>query len=451
MSGYLKILILVLIFPGFLAAQQEKYNATVDAKTYDYFIKSDQKNLRETGYSAIDSGIDFYYLRLRMGISYYNEKDYMSAIPHFEKAVYYREKDTLAQEYLYYSYFFSGLTSDANETAETFPPNLKEKVGYTGPGFVSGIYSEGGYTFVPGFDDIVKKNNSTPENPELTYKLPENETYINLSLIHSFGNRVKYFQGLNSITVNSSLINNGISRPVRESSRTIKQLEYYGRLSADPGNYFSLFASLHYLRISFENPVPPAPPPPDSPPPRHNRNTTTYNEFVYSAGMSKRFGKIEPGMSLLYSNLSGGNQYQAALTVTYYPLGNLNLYSATGLILHSNRENQSADYTTNFIFDEKIGVRILDNLWAEGIVTAGNMVNYTEDNGFIVYNVTDKMGYKLGSNVLLYLSEKLELSLRYLMISTEYKIFSGNIPEGNSYETEKLYKHKLIGGFKWTF
>jgi hypothetical protein len=139
------------------------------------------------------------------------------------------------------------------------------------------------------------------------------------------------------------------------------------------------------------------------------------------------------------------------MTIAYYPLGNLNLYSVTGLILHSNRENQSSDYITNFIFDEKIGFKISNNFWAEGVVTAGSMVNYAENNGFIVYNVTDKMNYKLGGNLLLYLSEKIELSLRYLMISTEYKIFSGNIPEGNSYETEKLYKHKLIGGFKWTF
>jgi hypothetical protein len=79
------------------------------------------------------------------------------------------------------------------------------------------------------------------------------------------------------------------------------------------------------------------------------------------------------------------------------------------------------------------------------------MINYTENNGFIVYNVTDKMAYKLGGNILMYLSEKIELSLRYLVISTEYKIFSGNSLEGNLYETEKLYKHKLIGGFKWTF
>ncbi|MCU0372460.1 MAG: hypothetical protein MUE56_04370 [Ignavibacteria bacterium] len=448
MSGFLKILLLVLIFPCFVAAQKENYNATVDAKTYDYFVKSDWKNLRETGYSAIDAGIDFYYLRLRMGISYYNAENYMSAIPHFEKALHFRNKDTLALEYLYYSYLFSGLKSDASITAEKFPARLKEKIGYKSPDFVSGLYSEGGYTFVPGFNDIVNKNKTTPEEPELTYKVPENETYINLSLNHSFGSRVKYFHGLNSINVNSSIISNTISQTPEKVSQSTKQLEYYGRLSADPGKYFSLFASLHYLHISIEDPTPP---PQDSPPPRHNTNTSTYNEFVYSAGTSKRVGNFEPGISLLYSNLSGGNQNQAAMTLAYYPLGNLNLYSVTGLILHSNRENQSSDYITNFIFDEKIGFKISDNFWAEGVVTAGSMVNYSENNGFIVYNVTDKMNYKFGGNLLIYLSENFELSFRYLVISTEYKVYSLNNPEVNLYETEKLYKHKIIGGLKWTF
>ncbi|MCI0473212.1 MAG: hypothetical protein L0Y76_06495, partial [Ignavibacteria bacterium] len=340
MSGYLKIMLLVVVFPVFLSAQQEKYNATIDAKTYELFMRSDWENLKETGHNAIDKGIDFYYLRLRMGISYYSQENYMSAIPHFEKALYFRSKDTLALEYLYYSYLFSGNKSDANVTAEKFPPHLKEKVGYTSPGFVSGLYTEGGYTFVPGFNNIVNKNRTTPENPALKYKLPENEIYVNLSLIHSFGNRVKYFHGLSSITVNSSLINNSLSQPVKETNQTVNQLEYYGRLSADPGKYFGLFASLHYLHISIENAVPP---PQYIPPSRRSTNSTVYNEFVYSAGASKRFGNFEPGISLLYSNLSGGNQNQAALTFAYYPLGNLNLYSVTGLIFHSNRENKSAD------------------------------------------------------------------------------------------------------------
>lgn len=269
MPGRLKLLLLlVLIFPGFLAAQKENYNATVDAKTYDYFVKSDWENLTETGRNAIDAGIDFYYLRLRMGISYYSRKNYMSAIPHFEKALYFKNRDTLTLEYLYYSYLFSGLKSDANITAEKFPLSLKEKTGYTSPDFVSGLYTEGGYTFASGFDDIVNENKATPEEPELMYKLPENEIYFNLSLNHSFGNRTNYFHGLNSITVNSSVINNSLSLPVKEATQKTRQLEYYGKLSADPGNYFSLFASLHYLRISIENPAPPAPPPPsDSPPP----------------------------------------------------------------------------------------------------------------------------------------------------------------------------------------
>jgi hypothetical protein len=441
--------LIILVFPFAVYAQKENYNVNVDERTYELFNKSDWENLREIGYGALDAGIDFYYLRLRMGISYYKEKNYMSAIPHFEKALAFRSSDTLALEYLYYSYLFSGLRADANTVAGKFSALLINKTGHKKPEVFSGLYTEGGYTFVPGFNDIKNKNKATQQEPALTYKLAEKETYFNISLIHSFGDRMRYFHGINTISVNSSLINNGYSKPILETPLTTKQFEYYGNLNSDPGKYFNVFAALHYLHVTTQEVIPP---PPGIPPPKTLEVfETSSDEFVYTAGVSKRFGNIEPGLSALYSDLSGGNQHREALTFTYYPFGNLALYSATGLILNSNRETQSAGYKSNFIFDEKIGFKISDNLWGEAVITAGNMLNYSENNGFIVYNVVDKMKYKIGSNLLVFISKNLEFSIRYLFISTEYKTFPALINGEITYKTESLYKHKLIGSLQWTF
>jgi len=444
---YKLVLTILFLSIGFTAfAQQGKYDASVDKKTYELFMKSNWGDLREVGNTAIENGIDFYYLRMRMGISYYQEKNYMSAVSHFEKAVVFSPKDSTALEYLYYSYLFSGQESEANILGKKLSASLRRKTGYTSPEFFKGIYTEGGYSYNNNYNSI--KGNGIKGNQGIagTQNVFKNETYINLSLMHSLGDRVSIFHGYNNIVVNSL---RQYDEPIdgrKDFDVSVKQNEYYINLGIYLGKGYNLTTALHYLNVKLEDVLPP-----DLTNPLFTNYTTTTKEMVETFGITKRLGHTELGYSALLSNLNSGKQLQNTFTFIWYPLGNMNFYNVSNFIFHSNKSNDSSDNITRFIFDEKLGFKVSNKLWAEVVFTAGNLLNYSEGNAFIVYNTVDKIKYKAGFNLISPISKNLELSFRYLLLSQDYDVTSTNTSFITTTKTNNLLIHKLIGGIKWTF
>ena len=428
------------------ATAQEKYNAAVDKKTYDLYMKSDWEGLRETGATALDEGIDFYFLRMRLGISYYEDNNYMSAVPHFEKAITFNPKDSIGLEYLYYSYLFSGQESEANIIAKKFTSQLKRKTQYKKPEFFKGAYSEGGYSFNQDYSS--KKNGGAKGIQDLsgTQNVFKDETYINLSLFHSIGERVSVFQGYNNIVVNSTRQFEDVTNGRNDYKSSVKQNEYYLNFGFYLGKGFNLTTALHYLSLNLED---------------YEPSTSTIsgfagytyksNDLVGNLSLSKRLGHTELGLTTVFANLNGGKQIQNSFTFIWYPFGNLNLYNISNFTLHNNKANDSSHAVTSFIFDEKLGFKMADKLWLEAVFTSGPILNYSESNAFIIYNNVDKIKYKAGFNIISPISENVELSFRYLFLSQEYDITKTNATGITTITTNNLLIHKLIGGIKWTF
>ncbi|MCX6163896.1 MAG: hypothetical protein NTU73_03380 [Ignavibacteriae bacterium] len=112
MHKIILILIAILFFGVTLRAQKKLDQKEVDGKTFALYSAGKWDELAEECEYAIDNGVDFFYLRLRAGIAYYSNTNYMSAIKHFEKAMVFNPTDIVTIEYLYYSYLFSGRESD---------------------------------------------------------------------------------------------------------------------------------------------------------------------------------------------------------------------------------------------------------------------------------------------------------------------------------------------------
>ena len=68
-------------------AQTPEKIAEVDIISYEQFQQKDFKKLKETVKDALANDIDFYYLRLRVGILAYDKKNFEYAIPHFRYSV----------------------------------------------------------------------------------------------------------------------------------------------------------------------------------------------------------------------------------------------------------------------------------------------------------------------------------------------------------------------------
>ena len=68
------ILILVLWYVATASAQKIPLSyKQVDSTTYALFLKQDWKSVLEMGKKSQKEGIDFYYLKVRMGVSYFKE------------------------------------------------------------------------------------------------------------------------------------------------------------------------------------------------------------------------------------------------------------------------------------------------------------------------------------------------------------------------------------------
>ena len=360
-------------------AQQENYNAEVDKKTYGLYMKSEWNELQEAGETAIDSGIDFYYLRMRLGTSFYLNENYMSAISHFERALTFQPKDTVAMEYLYYSYLFSGRKAEANLLSNKFTSSFKRRVMYDSPEFFTGAYSEAGYSFNNNYNST-KENNILVNNVVSgTRNVYRSETYLNVSLIHSVGDRVSIFHGYNNIAVNSLRQFDDLLGGKQEFDASVKQNEYYFNIGIYLGKGYNLTTAIHYLNVRSEDFTPPlllGQP--------FINTTSTSNALVETIGILKRIGQTELGYSALLSNLNGGKQMQNTFTIIWYPLGNMNLYNVSNLVLHSSKDSDSSNNITKFIFDEKVGFKVSNKLWIETVLTAGNIFNYSEGSAFIV-------------------------------------------------------------------
>ncbi len=85
----------------------------------------------KAGEEAIELGIDYYYLRMRVGIAAYELEDYSKAISHFKKALEFNSADDTAKEYLYFAYKFLGREMEADNTAKEFSEILMQKLSYT--------------------------------------------------------------------------------------------------------------------------------------------------------------------------------------------------------------------------------------------------------------------------------------------------------------------------------
>jgi len=122
----LVLLTALLFFSGQSNAQKNDY-VYYDSLTYKLYMEKDYKQLIKKGKEALHSGFDYYYLRMRIGIAYYNQKKYRLAAPHFKKALSFSDND-IVKEYLYYSYIWGGEPLMAERLINDMSNALKDKL-----------------------------------------------------------------------------------------------------------------------------------------------------------------------------------------------------------------------------------------------------------------------------------------------------------------------------------
>jgi hypothetical protein len=123
-------------------------------------------------------------------------------------------------------------------------------------------------------------------------------------------------------------------------------------------------------------------------------------------------------------------------SLSYFPLGNLNLYGNSKIAFVSNiAEN-------NTIFTQLLGFKITKKIWLECFGASGNHENYISDNGLFVYNSPNKINWYAGSNLNFYF-KKIDLSFGYGIQERGATYESGSNPTTTN-TTNYTYNYNLI-------
>ena len=425
---------------------------SIDKSTYILYTQKKWDSLIQTGNQALKSGIDYFYLRKRIGIAWYEKENYFKATEHFEKALKFSSSDATVQEYLYYCYIFSNRKKEARVLSTKFNNSLKEKLNTQKNNVFEKVYLETG----PTFSNNIKQNQiqrpGFNNNTSLGQDLNDDKYYVHAGFEVNLSQRISAYFGYSFLSISKlkQILFPGIFPPGNQNlgpfyndEYKLFQNEFYGNLKFYLGSGFSVTSAYHFLNVQYNTIYPDI----YSNPILYDHVIyldTSFNNHVISLSISKRVSLFNFGITTSWSNLNNKNQYQLGGLFTWYPKGNLNLYTTTSIVSAWEEDDN------RIVFDQLIGGKVAKKLWIEGYVTFGEMVNYNEKNAFVVHNSGDKIKFRTGLNFIVLLSEHFELSFRYIYLQEEGYRFVDSIEDSQNTTTINYQNNTILGGLKWT-
>ena len=422
------------------AISQELNIINVDSITYIQFANHQYDSLKKTGKEALAQNIDFYYLRMRLGIVYYEDKNYEKALLHFTKANNMNLADTINQEYLYYSYLFSGRTEEANLFAQKLSIYLQNKIEYKQK-TIDMLAIGGGYLTTNNID---ANKNSDIKNQENIYGealYNGDKYYANILMQQTFLNRLKIYYGISLFnTIYTGVVQSTDTMQIKEHNNNHYQYNLAFSYQFKKGwNISGGFAYFKQQIFNFSGRY-------DSINDEYGFVATNKPLESYSGtiSLSKRMRYVQSILSGSTSNFANRTQYQGELSLVYYPFGNINFYGISSTcLLNDNQKN-------NWIFTQKIGGKLFNWLWYEIKGSYGNHNNYTTQSGFLAYNTSNPVKLTVGADLKIYW-KNLEITPGYRFIQSEntYLYYTSY----TTYKTKKyIYNNHLINTtLTWNF
>lgn len=379
-----------------LIAQNQLNLASVDRLTYQYYNEQKWEELIKLGETALDEDIDFYYLQYRMGVAYYSEKKYRKAIPFFENIIKITPYDTVAKEYLYYSYLFGARTADATKTLYTLDNKHKLKVEFHKTNnLLNGLGVEYKYF---AFDDFAISNTV---DSEIVQKTRNTMNYFSADIINYTQNNSSFYFNSALISGNNSVYNSEYSPEVIDEE--LKQYQLFVSWDKNIGTGLSFNVSLSYMRenlIWYDNQY-------------TGTGVSIYDEstnnFVGTLSFSKNQGDIDFSIGSSISNINDEKQSQPFVDITWYPFSNKAFYSKTKASYQYNFNNNN----DNFVFKQTFIAEINSRLSVKAFGLYGKIYNYVDDNGLSIYNNLDAIEYWYGVSANYYFNNTAQMYLSY--------------------------------------
>ena len=417
----ISILVILSIFSCFdLKSQDTLTSVEVEQKSYQLYQDKNWDELIKFGNAALKQGYDYFYIQMRMGIAYFEKKNYCLAESHFTKALGFSSNDELAQEYLYYCYIYTGRTEDARMLSKKFSKELAAKIGTDKKSPIDFIMFEGG----------------TKISDSSSYYKPA--IYFQAGLSHTIKNKISFFHAFTYFNQKNFI-------------GTLTQVQYYLKATIPIKRNWLISPSIHLVDINFASEIPKTTtdtlwppgmahiqPPLGAPPLRTKTNTTdssfTTNSiyFVGSLAIQKIIKRFTLAIGSTVSNITNKTEFINNGAVYYSVLGNSKLILGCNAYLHT-MNNYATTYTSVLPF-----VYIQPLKWASikasYLYNVGN--NIIEDNGYFINNSPDLTksrwavlaNFHISKSVTLYATYQLEKKLENIQqFSYHYNIIVAGI------------------------
>lgn len=349
---YTTIVCILLFGITTINAQEDLTSSTIDSKSYQLYTDNNWSELATFGNEAVQQGYDYFYIRMRTGIAYFEMKNYRLAVVHFKKAIQFNATDDLANEYLYYCYVFTGKSEDARKLSTTFSDELSKKLGIESLSWIDFILLE-----------------SAIKVTDKSYVYTANQTdyfepakYIQLGLKHTVKNRFSMFHALTYFNQNGAF-------------GEVKQKQYYVNASIPLKNEWNISPAIHLVNTNFNGII-----------------TIDDTYFVGSLSVGKRLNKFDYILGTTFSNIANANQYNHFGTATYSIFGNSKLIVGfTGYLQTSDGYNTLNGSSMPFVYFQPFKATSVKLSYLKN-----NSKNIIEDNGSLVNNSNDLTKSRVG-------------------------------------------------------
>ncbi|MBS1518306.1 MAG: hypothetical protein JSS91_09500 [Bacteroidetes bacterium] len=404
-----------------------------DKKSYELYNQGKWNELIAYSENAISKKIDFIFLRVRLGVAYYETGKYFDAIINLKRAFDQGYENPFVIENLYYSYLQAGRPNDAEFYFYKLPNEIREKIRPLDNSFMTELNADAG----TGISND-KSSNSGVDLDGADNVYGEQILYDNYFFLNA-GFKQKPLRWL-SISYSYNYLSLKKTKEIMYNDSRIsddytqQQQQFYNEYEIRAGDGFVISPSGHYI-FTKDNTVYANY---DSLSVRQTKGndsvlyyyTVTKREsiqdnFVLSLNLSKQFYNYKAAVHGSFSYLNGAHQTQFGASLTAYPLKKNTFYTFSDLLVHT----QNSDHQV--IFFQSAGGKLYKELWGEVFATFGRINNYNEQNGALVFNNPDVIKFKLGAEFNYYFNKNLSASLVYVYQKREknyliYKVYAFN-------------------------
>ncbi len=347
----------------------------VEYRSYQLYLNKDWKALIVLGDSAIEEKIDYYYLRIRLGIAHYELKHYFSAENNFVKALEFNSFEDLPKEYLYYCYVFTQRFEESRRVAKKFSAALQSKIGFDKLTAVDFVSVEAG-----------KKITTITDVPDASV--------FDVNIGHYLYNRVYFTHSYLHYAQGNDIWN-------------VKQNQYFLKMNVPLKSNWLLAGSFHFVqRNTSLNLTAPA-----NGPMKNKVSTQSvlgYN-YVESFTVSKYIRNHEFALGSTALWLDSAFQFQHDATYTFYPLSNIKFSIGVKAYLIAQQKYSKLNFAAMPFLNLKPSNRV--NLFASYLYN--EVDNIAEWNGALINNSPDITTGRLSLTATLTLTPKWDLSATY--------------------------------------